>query len=192
MKKFLILIIIVVIIISAIIIGHLVTRPKTGNQVKETPKSYIYTDVDKEITINGKKEYDLEQNTNNTDCMIDLSDKNSFRLLVSKIDDVESKALNVVANADKELYVKNYNEVTEISETTTGMIDNKESYSYSFNFVDTTSTKSLVMNVHYVRVGDKTYVIDIIHLSESENDYTEEIEYLLSNMKIGTGAITTE
>lgn len=192
MKKFLILIIVVVIIISAIIIGHLVTRPNTSDQVKETPKSYIYTDVDKEVTINGKKEYDLEQNTNNTDCMIDLSGKNSFRLLVSKIDDVESKALNVVANADKELYVKNYNEVTEISETIPGMIDNKESFSYSFNFVDTNSTKSLVMNVHYVRVGDKTYVIDIIHLAESENDYTEEIEYLLSNMKIGTEAITTE
>ena len=48
------------------------------------------------------------------------------------------------------------------------------------------------MNVHYVRVDDKTYVIDIIHLAESENDYTEEIEYLLSNMKIGEETITTE
>ena len=192
MKKFLILIIVVVIIISAIIIGHLVTRPNTSDQVKETPKSYIYTDVDKEVTINGKKEYDLEQNTNNTDCMIDLSGKNSFRLLVSKIDDVESKTLNVVANADKELYVKNYNEVTEVSETIPGMIDNKESFSYSFKFIDAASTKSLVMDVHYVRVNDKTYVIDIIHLAESENDYTEEIGYLLSNMKIGEETITTE
>ena len=29
-------------------------------------------------------------------------------------------------------------------------------------------------------------------VSAEESDYTEEIEYLLSNMKIGTGAITTE
>ncbi len=192
MKKVLGIIVLVIIIIIAIFIGHLLSNSNNDKKEILPQKSYIYTDVDKEVTINGKKEYDLEQNTNNTDCMIDLSGKNSFRLLVSKIDGVESKALNVVANADKELYVKNYNEVTEISETTPGMIDNKESYSYSFNFVDTTSTKSLVMNVHYVRVNDKTYVIDIIHLAESENDYNEEIEYLLSNMKIGKETITTE
>lgn len=191
MKKILGVIVLVIIIIIAIFIGRLLTNSNDNKQEIVPQKSYIYTDAEKVITINGKKEYDLEQQKN-TDCMIDLSGKNSFRLLVSKIDAVESKALNVVTNADKEIYVKNYNEVTEVSETVPGMIDNKESYSYSFNFVDTTSTKSLVMNVHYVRVGDKTYVIDIIHLAESENDYTEEIGYLLSNMKIGEEAITTE
>ena len=191
MKKILGVIVLVIIIIIAIFIGRLLTNSNDNKQEIVPQKSYIYTDAEKVITINGKKEYDLEQQKN-TDCMIDLSGKNSFRLLVSKIDAVESKALNVVANADKEIYVKNYNEVTEVSETIPGMIDNKESYSYSFNFVDTNSTKSLVMNVHYVRVGDKTYVIDIIHLAESENDYTEEIGYLLSNMKIGEETITTE
>ena len=80
MKKAIVFIVlIVVIVVAAIFAGHIFSKPSDGNKIKEPQKSYIYTDVDKTITITGKKEFDLEQKTN-PDSLIDLSGKNEFKL----------------------------------------------------------------------------------------------------------------
>ena len=204
--------IIIIVIILAILAGFYITNRISKNSNGGTSliqKSYKYSDTNKTITVTGNKECDFEQNTDNPDYLIDLSNKDGFKMLVSTVAGVESKPLNTIANADQEVYTAEYEGATDFSEVTSGKIADYDSYSYSFKYPDTTSGKDVHMQIHFLRINDITYVIDFIYPGEEEttqvvetsdstniientttsietvipNKYEEQITFLLSNIK---------
>lgn len=220
MKKSYIYIIIVV-IIAAILAGFYISNHISKNSNGEdTPlfqKSYKYSDVNNTITVTGNKDCNFEQNTDNPDYLIDLSNSEGFKMLISTVAGVETKPLNTVANADQEVYTAEYEGATEISDVTIGKIADYDSYSYSFKYPDTATGKDIHMQIHYVRINEITYVIDFIYPEEVESDqiqdeqdstntientttlaaeivpnkYEEQIAFLLSNITFNESNITS-
>lgn len=191
MKKSYIFIILVIIL--AILCGVLVYTLfiKSGNSSSESkapiPKSYTFSDSNNIVSVVGKKEYNLSQNNNDDSHLLNLSDKSGFKFLVSKLEGVESKSLDVIANADKEVYTSSYSEVMELSEIEEKAIGNYNSYAYSFKIQDTTSTQIYTMNIYYIRIKEATFVIDVVTPDIEGLDYIEEINSLFSSLVINEG-----
>ena len=191
MKKSYIFIILVIIL--AILCGVLVYTLfiKSGNSGTESkpliPKSYTFSDSNNIVSVVGKKEYNLSQNNNDDSHLLNLSDKSGFKFLVSKLEGVESKSLDVIANADKEVYTSSYSEVMELSEIEEKAIGNYNSYAYSFKIQDTTSTQIYTMSIYYIRIKEATFVIDVVTPDIEGLDYIEEINSLFSSLVINEG-----
>lgn len=188
MKKSFVFIILVIIL--AILCGGLVYNffIKSGNSSSEskapTPKSYTFSDSNNIVAVVGKREYNLSQDNNDDTHLLNLSDKSGFKFLVSKLEGVESKSLDVIANADKEVYTSSYSEVMELSEIEEKVIGNYNSYAYSFKIQDTTSTQIYTMSIYYIRIKEATFVIDVVTPDIEGLDYTEEINSLFSSLVI--------
>ena len=188
MKKSYIFIILVIIlaILCGILVYTLFIKSNGSNSESKPliPKSYTFSDSNNIVSVVGKKEYNLSQDNNDDSHLLNLSDKSGFKFLVSKLDGVESKSLDVIANADKEVYTSSYSEVMELSEIEEKAIGNYNSYTYSFKIQDTTSTQIYTMDIYYIRIKEATFVIDVVTPVVEGLDYTEEINSLLSTLVI--------
>ena len=223
MKKsyiFIILIVVIVAILVGFYVSNHISKNSNGSNTPLIQKSYKYSDANKLITITGNKECDFEQNNDNPDYLIDLSNSEGFKMLVSTISGVETKPLKTIANADQEVYSSEYEGATEISDVAMGKIGEYDSYSFSFKYPDTTLGKDIHMQVHYLRINEITYVIDFVYPGEVEttqveetadstnvvensitstetptpNKYEEQISFLLSNIEfnVESAEITEE
>ena len=140
--------------------------PLTGNQ--------LFNDKTNSISLDIPRKYNLSEFDSNTNHVLELKSPSDLRVLVSYesayIGEDDSKIINFISS-DRDIYLKNYENTTNVSDIKQDIVKDKKIYFYTFDY--TNSNKSYTLETIWITNDYGYYIIDINHLKvDDENNDT--------------------
>lgn len=162
-KKVIIAILILVLLIVSIvvfIISRVTGNSNRDNTTNTTATTEIFTDVDKTISIEVSKKYELKQAHNN-EYLIKLSSEENVDIYISRIDRIGNRDISSIARADRLAYLEAYNAYSNLSDLKELEVNGNRAYMYSFHYLDENLKKAFYIQVILLEIEDNIYIFDI-------------------------------
>ena len=170
----------IIIISSIIIIKILFAKPE-----EKIPDSYnTFTDKNNSIILTLPEKYGLYQVTPENNRSLQLKSNKNLGIFVSCENLLSNRKLFDIVSADIDTYTKEFNDVSNISDLGQFTINDSLGYTYSFNYLDPQTNVTYYLQVIWIEINDRYYIIDFEFPSEDLNDYTDIINETLDNLKI--------
>lgn len=179
-KKIIIVILSIIVLVLLIIAISMAKFWKSGTYKTTT---FVSSKKDFSITLSDTLEMNI-YTTDSYDLLLkSVSNKNI--IAISSFNEIDSiYSFQDIINADKNNYISQFENVTNVSEISEGHLD-KSSYNfhkYSFE------TNELYVEVYWIKFNNKYYIFDFAHdknssidLKSSINSILETLEFTLSN-----------
>ena len=141
-KKVIIVVLILILLVVSItvfIISRTMKHENTENTVLKTEnieaKTEVFYSVDKSVSIELPKKYQLKQ-VHNSEYLIKLSSDENMDVYISKMEKIENRPLSSIARADKLSYLEEYNAYSNLSDLKELNVNGISAYTYSFHYLD--------------------------------------------------------
>lgn len=172
-----ILFIVISILILIVIIGVFIFL-----RLKNKNSSDVLFSSNQELSIEIPKKLKLEQ-IQNPNYILYLQ-SNNLRIRVSKINRFLNKSLEKIIEADKETYLKNFQNYNNVSDIIHLEINGYNSYMYTFDF--TTTSPNIILSSKNIAIeqNDVIYMIDFTVNSAFIQNSNEIINEILLSLKI--------
>ena len=173
LKKILILVFIGLFILIIIIdlLSKVFTSVKKEPNIKVNPYD-IFVSSNSQFEISLSKEYKLEDKTTSPYILKLKSEDGTITILLSEHDKIDSSNLRQIAEGDKKMYSSKFNSMTNVSDLyETNILENKQGYTYSFNYVKNISGT------------DTTYYFQTIWFETDTNYYIIDIDFPQDNLE---------
>lgn len=190
LKKIIILIFIglFILVILIDITSKVVGSVKKEPDMKVNPYD-IFVSSDSQFEISLSKDYKLKDITSQPYILKLKSDENKVTILLSGHDKIDSSTLRQIADGDKKMYTNKFNSMSNISDLyETNILDNKQGYTYSFNYVKNKNgtDETYYFQTIWFETDSKYYIIDIDFPQESLETNSKLINDFLKGLKIST------
>ena len=171
--KVIIAVIILLAIIGALVyflvIKNLMTTESTIPEILKSGK-HVFIDNTNSICLDVPPKYNLYEFDSNTGHVLELKSTDDLCVLVTyeSLFTSEDKIIDFISK-DRDLYLTNYNEPSNVSEIQEGTIkDNTKIYFYSFDYIK--SRKTYTLETIWITNDYGYYIIDINYLKPSEKE----------------------
>ncbi|MGN1298364.1 MAG: hypothetical protein ACI4UE_00035 [Candidatus Scatovivens sp.] len=130
--------------------------------------------IDNKFNITFSQNYNLEEYKSSDSFLLELHSNSNLNVYISKLDGIENKSLYMIAKADSNSFTKEFDNIAELSDITQHNINEIESYTYNFEYLDSSNIP---------------YYIQIFFIKLDNSIYSIDIEFPVSNMELMLPAI---
>ena len=187
MKKLILAIILILFIIIVIseILSNIFFKKNNITTDDQNPNSVFY-DINKTISIELSKQYELSQYKSLNDYLIELRSPNNLNIFISHKDLIENRTLDEIVSADLRSYIEEYKTYSNLSDITEFSIQNNTAYTYSFHYLDSSTSTPFYLQVIWLQYNNRYYIFDIEFPLENLNLYTNIITEVVNSFNIIT------
>lgn len=181
-----IIVAILLILLISFIVSKFSKHKVSQEQIKiENDKpTKIYTSTDNSFSLELSKKYELVQNLDSSDYLLDLvSESNHLGVHISKINGLENKNFREIAKADRLAYSQSFSSYSNLSDLKELLVGDTTSYTYTFHYLDSTLNKPCYIQIIWLNIYGNLYCIDINFLLDDLTLYTNLITETLSSFK---------
>lgn len=190
MKKVIGIVVIILIVILGSIFGILSKirkiekKEETQNYNKNTiiNKTSIFYSNDNSISVELLNSYNLKKF--DSDYLLELRSDDNLNIFIDSQPAIENKTLSDIINKEKENYISNFENSSNISEIKEISINDNQIYTYSFHYLDTSLNATFYLQVMWLQINDKYYIIDIEFPLDKLTFFTNVATSILYSFKI--------
>lgn len=146
----------------------------------------IYEDINKTISIELKKSYNLESYVPRDNRLLVLKSTDNLSVYISKSDLVPNRDLLSIVNADKSSFVEKvgpYSNLTEITELRVGSL---QAFTYGLHYLETTSNSAYLLQIVWLEAPDGYYMFDVEYPLNDNIYYQNVLTEILSTFTINS------
>lgn len=178
----------VAIAMLAILIITFVIKGRKGpdiKTVKEEVKSTVFTSTDNSMSMEFSNKYELAPYKSTQDYVLELRSSKNVDIFVSRKDLVQNKSLYNLVSTDKNSYISNFANSSNVSDMAELNINGHIAYTYSLNYVDSTDgNSSYYLQVFWIQTEKGYYIIDVEFPLDSLEKNSDIINELAESFKV--------
>ena len=154
---------------------------KNNNQNIVTTNTFY--DENKSLSIALPNTYNLEKSTFNNNYLIELKSSQALKILISKKDIISGRKLSDIVFADRNSYIKNFQEISNVSEISSISVNKDlESYIYSFDYLE--DKQKFNLKIIWIETEEGYYVIDITYPTSLADNFSNLIKEITSSFTL--------
>ncbi len=158
-----------------------VLNKKNNNQNIVTTNTFY--DENKSLSIALPNTYNLEKSTFNNNYLIELKSSQALKILISKKDIISGRKLSDIVFADRNSYIKNFQEISNVSEISSISVNKDlESYIYSFDYLE--DKQKFNLKIIWIETEEGYYVIDITYPTSLADNFSNLIKEITSSFTL--------
>ena len=135
------------------------TVPQPVAQENSINQSTIFYSDDKSISVELLNSYKLKKYK--SDYLLELRSHDDLNIFISKNPVIKDKNLSDLIEKEKNNYISNFENTSNISESKNININENTVYTYSFHYLDTNLNTTFYLQVMWIQIGNNYYTFDI-------------------------------
>lgn len=185
LKKVFITIAIIILIILLIFFAFKSKKGPDIKKVKSENEKSLFTSTDNSMSLEFSSKYELAPYKSTGDYILELRSSKNVAIFVSRKDLVERKSLYNLVSTDRTSYINGFSNQSNLSEMAELNINGFPSYTYSFNYVDTTDGNvSYYLQIFWIQTDKGYYIIDVEFPLDLLNENSNIINELAESFKV--------
>lgn len=185
LKKVFITIAIIILIILLIFFAFKSKKGPDIKKVKSENEKSLFTSTDNSMSLEFSSKYELAPYKSTGDYILELRSSKNVDIFVSRKDLVERKSLYNLVSTDRTSYINGFSNQSNLSEMAELNINGFPSYTYSFNYVDTTDGNvSYYLQIFWIQTDKGYYIIDVEFPLDLLNENSNIINELAESFKV--------
>lgn len=157
---------------------------KHGTHQKNTniDKTSVFYSTDNSISVELLNSYNLKKY--DSDYLLELRSDENLNIFIDKAQAIENKALSDIINKEKENFISNFENSSNISDVRDVVVNENQIYTYSFHYLDKNSNTTFYLQVMWLQIGDTYYMLDVEFPLDKLSFFTNVATSLLYSFKI--------
>ena len=179
-KKIIILIIILLVILT---ISLLIFLNYKNKQNKKEISIQTFN-IDNNFNITTNKTDKLKSYTPNNNFIFELHSDNNLDIYIDKLENTENFSLQLIAKADSDSYPKNFENVSNLSQTIKNTINGIDIYSYEFDYLDTITNTNNHLKICFLQINEFIYSINFKFPTEQLEIFNPIVDGIINSISI--------
>lgn len=179
-KKIIILIIILLIILT---ISLLIFLNYKNKQNKKEISIQTFN-IDNNFNIITNKTDKLKSYTPNNNFIFELHSDNNLDIYIDKLENTENFSLQLIAKADSDSYPKNFENVSNLSQTIKNTINGIDIYSYEFDYLDTITNTNNHLKICFLQINEFIYSINFKFPTEQLQIFNPIVNDIINSISL--------
>lgn len=142
-----------------IIKSHKAPESQPVAQEKKTNQSTVFYSDDQSISVELLNSYKLEKYQ--SDYLLELRSHDNLNIFISRNPAIENKNLSDLIEKEKNNYISNFENTSNISEAKEISINGNTVYTYSFHYLDSGLNTPFYLQVMWLQIGNDYYTFDV-------------------------------
>lgn len=182
------IIIAIIILLFFILLFILLNSKKEIDQTENlysvpTKTSTVFFSKDKTASVELANSLKLTQLDSESGYILELKSNNNLNIYVSKEETLSNKTLSEIVNADKEIYLQNFSNTSNISDLKELLVGENPAYIYSLHYLDNSINQAFYLQVIWLQIDNYYYVFDIEFPLDDLSIYTNIATDVLSTFE---------
>lgn len=179
-KKIIILIIILLVILT---ISLLIFLNYKNKQNKKEISIQTFN-IDNNFNITTNKTDKLKSYTPNNNFIFELHSDNNLDIYIDKLENTENFSLQLIAKADSDSYPKNFENVSNLSQTIKNTINGIDIYSYEFDYLDTITNTNNHLKICFLQINEFIYSINFKFPTEQLQIFNPIVNDIINSISL--------
>lgn len=177
-------IIILIIILLVILIISLLIFLNYKNKQNKKEISIQTFNIDNNFNIITNKTDKLKSYTPNNNFIFELHSDNNLDIYIDKLENTENFSLQLIAKADSDSYPKNFENVSNLSQTIKNTINGIDIYSYEFDYLDTITNTNNHLKICFLQINEFIYSINFKFPTEQLEIFNPIVDGIINSISI--------
>lgn len=170
--NFILLAIIIVLIIIACVLFFILKKPK-----QDSPKLVTFSGINSEVSLSIYDNYGFSTHEDDDYILYLKSNTSGNIIAVSKFSTNNIRDIKKFVEADKEDYISNFSNISQVSELKEYNSRAFPTYNYNFNYKD-----NMYVDVYWILKDSTLYVVDF-NINKNADDLFSKIDKILNSLK---------
>ena len=179
-KKIIILIIILLVILT---ISLLIFLNYKNKQNKKEISIQTFN-IDNNFNITTNKTDKLKSYTPNNNFIFELHSDNNLDIYIDKLENTENFSLQLIAKADSDSYPKNFENISNLSQTIKNTINGIDIYSYEFDYLDTITNTNNHLKICFLQINEFIYSINFKFPTEQLQIFNPIVNDIINSISL--------
>lgn len=177
-------IIILIIILLVILIISLLIFLNYKNKQNKKEISIQTFNIDNNFNIITNKTDKLKSYTPNNNFIFELHSDNNLDIYIDKLENTENFSLQLIAKADSDSYPKNFENVSNLSQTIKNTINGIDIYSYEFDYLDTITNTNNHLKICFLQINEFIYSINFKFPTEQLQIFNPIVNDIINSISL--------
>ena len=177
-------IIILIIILLVILIISLLIFLNYKNKQNKKEISIQTFNIDNNFNITTNKTDKLKSYTPNNNFIFELHSNNNLDIYIDKLENTENFSLQLIAKADSDSYPKNFENVSNLSQTIKNTINSIDIYSYEFDYLDTITNTNNHLKICFLQINEFIYSINFKFPTEQLEIFNPIVDGIINSISL--------